>query len=181
MDIIIPKRKEPSNPYLNRITLVKGDISAQNVDAVVSIIPKSLEYHGSVNASLLEAAGEQLDEFILNNVYRPRSDDIYVVPGFNLPCKFLIFCIVPEWRNDFDRKDRDLLAACRGAIEMAQNKDMDVIAFPPLASGKNAFPKKRAARLIIRGISDRLDGTLKEVRIVSPDQNSYDIFKERLI
>ncbi len=180
MDIVIPKRAEPSNPYLDRIKLVEGDITAQEVDAVVSVIPQDLEYRGSLNDSLLEAAGEQLDDFILENVYKPRLGDVYAVPGFDLPCKFLIFSIVPVRDNDFDRVDRDLLGACRKALEMAKSMDLATVAFPPIVSGKNGFPKQRAARLIVRGIVERLDDSFKEVRIVCPDQRSHDIFKERL-
>src|SRR5262245_27765312 len=106
MDIVITDRSRRSNPYLNRITLVEGDITRQKVDAIVTFLPLSLEYRGEINAGILVGAGEQLDKFILENIYKPKVGDVYTVPGFNLPCEHIFFCIVPIKRLDMDRPDK---------------------------------------------------------------------------
>ena len=170
-----------SNPYINKIKLVLGDISKQDVGAVVTLIPKSLEYKGNINAALLKGAGEELDKFILDNIYQPKAGDVYAVPSFNLPCQNLIFAVRPEWRSDFDREDKHLVMCVRKSIVLSKCMLIKTIALPPLASGKGGFPKPRAARILIQSILDRLDDSVDEVRIVCPDQKTYDIYKERLI
>jgi O-acetyl-ADP-ribose deacetylase (regulator of RNase III) len=169
-----------SNRYLSNIKLVRGDITHQDVDAVVTLMPQDLEYRGELNAALLRGAGEQLDRFLLDNIVKPRPGDIYAVPGFNLPCRHVFFCIVPRWRTDFDREDRELLNACRKAMEMARAMSLSSIAFPPLGSGAHGFPKKRAARLIVQGIVDRLNDDLQDVRIVCQTAETLGLFRERL-
>jgi O-acetyl-ADP-ribose deacetylase len=180
MDIVIPSPGKPSNPYLNRIKLVQGDITAQDADAIVTLIPHMLEYKGEINAALLKTAGTELDDFILEHMYQPRIGDVYAVPGFNLPCTHIFFCVVPYWEEDYDRHDKYLVNSCRKAMETAVAMNLKTIAFPPLASGKHGYPKPRAARLITQGIIDRLDHRIEEVRIVCRSKTTLGIFRERL-
>lgn len=180
MNIVIPEGAGASNPYLKRITVVQGDITEQAVDAIVTLIPTTLEYRGALNGSILKKAGAQLDDFILEHIVQPRAGDIYAVPGFGLPCAHIFFAVVPKWKNDFDRHDRDLVLACRQAIELARSMSLKSIAFPPLGSGRNGFPKARAARLMIEGISSRLNADVNEVRIVCQTKATMKIFKDRL-
>jgi O-acetyl-ADP-ribose deacetylase (regulator of RNase III) len=180
MNVFIPEGRGASNPYLKRIRIVQGDITEQAVDALVTIIPHTLEYRGALNARILEKAGAKLDEFVLENIVRPRPGDVYAVPGFNLPCKHIFFAVVPKWKNDFDRYDRDLVNVCRQSIELARSMSLKTIAFPPIGSGKHGFPKARASRLIIEGIASRLNAEIDEVRIVCQTKATIKIFKDRL-
>jgi O-acetyl-ADP-ribose deacetylase (regulator of RNase III) len=180
MALYVSEGARSSNPYLKRITVVQGDITAQAVDAIVTVIPTTLEYRGALNAGILAKAGEKLDRFVLENIVRPRSGDVYAVPGFQLPCKHILFAIVPVWKNDFDRYDRDLVNACRKAMELARGMSLKTVAFPPVGSGKRGFPKARAARLIVEGISSRITADIDEVRIVCQTKATMRLFKDRL-
>lgn len=181
MDIVISDYSGASNPYINKIKLVLGDISKQDVDAIVSVIPKSLEIDGHINTSILRAAGNELDSFIVDNIYQPKAGDIYALPAFNMPCKNIVFAVRPQWRSDFEREDKHLVMCVRKAMVLAKCMLLNTVAFPPLASGRGGFPKPRAARILIQSILDRLDDRMGEVRIVCPDQKTLDIYKERLI
>ena len=180
MDKVIPEAGGASNPYLSRITAVTGDITTQDVDGIITLIPQNLEYRGSINESILQAAGQRLDDFVLENIYRPRFGDVYAVPGFNMPCKHILFCIMPLRKTGFDREDKHLLIACRKAMEMARAMSLTRIAFPPLACGKKGYPRARAARLIIQAILERMDETLEEVRLVCPEDTTLKVFTDRL-
>jgi O-acetyl-ADP-ribose deacetylase (regulator of RNase III) len=181
MDIVITEQGSPSNPYLDRVKLVQGDITAQDADAIVTMIPHTLEYHGEINMALLKAAGTQLDHFLLENIYKARAGDVYAVPGFNMACGHIFFCVVPYWKDDFDRHDKYLVNSARKAMETARAMNLRTLAFPPLASGKHGYPKPRAARLMMQGIADRLDETVEEIRIVCRSETTLEIFRERLI
>lgn len=180
MNTVITEPPRRANPYLDRIKLVQGDITQQDTEAVLSLIPQDLEYRGEVNHALLEAAGEQLDEFILGNILEPRPGDVYAVPGFNLKCKHILFCVVPVWRTDFDRHDKYLLNACRKAIETLWEMSLTSLSIPPLGSGKHGYPKPRAARLIVQGVLDRIDENVEEVRLTCKKEETFKIFEERL-
>ena len=113
---VISDPPDPSKRYLKRIKLVHGDITKQHTDAIVSVLPQSLEYGGALNEAILAAAGHRLDDFLLEHIYKPRPGDIYAVPGFNLPCKNIFFAIMPKWSSEFDRQDKYLLTAVRKAM-----------------------------------------------------------------
>jgi O-acetyl-ADP-ribose deacetylase (regulator of RNase III) len=177
----IPDPAEPSNKYLNRIKLVRGEIISQKVDAIFSLIPQDLEFSGALNLSLSQASGQDLDAFILDNVYKPAPYDVYAVPGFNLPCRNIIFAVRPNWQEDYERNDKDLVLCVRKALVLAKCMLLTTIAIPPLAGGKKEYGQPRAARLLIQGILDRLDEKIEEVRIVCPDSETIEIYRERLM
>jgi O-acetyl-ADP-ribose deacetylase (regulator of RNase III) len=54
------------------------------------------------------------------------------------------------------------------------------IAFPLLAAGKEGYPEAKAARLIVQGITERLDDNIEDVRIVCPEAPMVNVFYERL-
>lgn len=170
-----------THPFINTIRLVEGDIAAQDVDALVSLIPQNLEYGGRINTRLMQASQANLDGFILDNIYQPLVGDVYAVPGFALPARHVIFAVHPNWKDDWDREGKDLILCCRKAMVLAKCMLLSRLAFPPLAAGKEGFPPERAAKYMIAGILDRLDERIREVRIVVPDAALYKIYLDRLV
>ncbi len=176
-----PDSETIANPHLiQRIKLASGDILQQKVDAIVTTIPKTLEIEGKLNSDLMAYTGDQLDEFILENIYKPRAGDTFIVPGFNLPADWVIFSVVPNWRTEFDRTDRDLLKAYRGAMEAAVSQGFHSVAFPALITGRKGFPLARAARLAIQGIMERIDASIIDVRIVCFNPDAREPYARRL-
>jgi len=180
MGLYISETPQGSNPYLKRLQVVRGSIIEQNVDAIVTLIPQTLEYRGAINQLIQKAAGEKIDVFIQENVVHPRAGDVYAVPGFDLPCKHIFFCVVPVWRDEWDRHNSQLLNASRKAMELASRMSLKTIAFPPIGSGSHGFPKARAVRLIVQGITDRLDKKFEQVQIVCQKAETQQLFEERL-
>jgi O-acetyl-ADP-ribose deacetylase (regulator of RNase III) len=168
---------------IDRITLVKGDITKMDdVDAIVSAIPVTLKLQSSLNEALIRAAGPELDDAILEHVFRPKQGDVFVLPGLRLPVKHLMLAIMPPWRDgSFDKQDRDLIVCYRHPVEAARRMKFKKIAFPAIATGRrHGYPLDRAARLALTGILERLGDPLEEVRIVCNRDDVYDAFVTRL-
>ncbi len=181
MSIVIPDEHKRAKPYLDKIKLVRGDITAQEVDAIFSLLPTSLDYQGAINQALLAAAGQQLDDFVLEHIFKPKQGDVYAVPGFDLSAKNIIFSFRPPWRNDFDREDKHLISSVRKAMVLAKCMLLRSIAIPPLgSSSRHGYGHKRAARLVLHGILDRLDPQFEEILIVCEDEENYNAYRERL-
>lgn len=179
MSSVITEPSERSNLYMNRVRLVLGDITKQDTDAILTVIPQTLDYRGSLNESIMDASGQALDRFILDNVIKPRPSDIYAFPGFDMPCKHLFVYIVPNWRTEFDRREKFLSYAARRAVELCREMDLTSISIPMIGAGQGCFPKARAARFIAQGVTDRLHEGIKEVRIVCQDEDTLALFKDR--
>lgn len=169
-----------SNPYLRKIKLIRGNITDQKCDAIVTMIPHTLELRGVLNTALDKATDQNIIQFIKQQKMQPKDGDVFAMPAKGLNCKHLIISIVSPWKDDFDRPDRILLNGCRKPLDLSEELGLKTIAFPPLASGKNGFPKKRAARLMIEGISSRLDESFDEIQIVALKNETLDLYKIRL-
>jgi O-acetyl-ADP-ribose deacetylase (regulator of RNase III) len=165
-----------------RITVVRGDITKQpDVDAIAVSIRPSLDVSGELNRAVMRAAGEKLDEFLLDNVYRPRPGDVVTLPPFNLPVRHAIFVFLPEWKGSFEREDRHLLHAYRAVMEEARRLKLAKLALPAMGTGSHAcFPPRRAARLALQGIMDRMLPVFTEIRIVCSGEILFEEFSERL-
>lgn len=181
-DVIAEPQRRSNAHLINRIRLIEGDLTRQtDVDAIVVAIPESLDVSGSLNQALISAAGQQVDQYILENIFRPRAGDVFVLPGYNLPVKNIILAVVPKWKDALEREDRDLSRCYRGTMHMAVKMNIRKIAFPALGTGRKSFPVRRAARLAIHGILDRMTDSVEEVRIVCNRPDQYEAFHEWLV
>ena len=180
-DFVAEQRRRSNAKLMQRIRVVPGDITKQDdVDAIVSAIKTNMDVSGSLNQSLIKAAGHNFDNFILENIYKPKAGDVYAVPGFNLPVEHVLFVVTPPLKDTFERDDVYLLRSYRQPLKMAANMKLKKIAFPALGTGKDGYPPERAARLAIRGIMDRMSDDFAEVRIVCDQEKTFGAFSERL-
>lgn len=180
MGIVISESGGAAKSFIERITLAHGNIADQDVDAIAMVIPRNLDFCGGINTAIGQAAGYDIDGFILENIYKPTPMEVYALPGGSLPAKHILVGVLPYYRSEFDRQDRDLSNIVRKIMELARCMLVSRIAIPPLASGRKVFPKKKATRLIIQGVVDRMYDGVEEVRFVCSDEKSFQIFDERL-
>lgn len=181
MGILISKSGRASNPFLDKVKIVQGDIAQQDVDAIAIVIPQNMEFRGSLNGSVQAACGRNLDEFILENIYKPRAGDVYAIPAFGLPARHILVGVLPYFRTDFDRTEGHLSGISRKIMELARCMLLRRVAVPPLAMGKNGYPKAKGARLILQGVTDRLEENFEDVRIVCSDAETVEIFKRKML
>jgi len=135
---------------------------------------------GGLNQAIMAAAGERLDTFMMENIYKPRAGDAVVLPAFNMPMKHIIYVLAPARHKGFEYVDRDLLRLYRHAMQMAHRMELKSIAFPAFGTGKGQYPVDRAARLALQGITERQLGQLEEIRIVCNQRKTHDAFHKRL-
>ena len=162
---------------INRIRLIEGDLTVQeDVDAIVTTIPVTLGAEGSLNRAIFGAAGAEMDAFLLEHVFHPHPGQVFAVPSFGLAAPYILFAIMPEWRPGNDLEDRDLLRCYRGAIQAAREMGLKKIAFSALGTGARHYPVKRATRLGIQGIMDRMVESIEEVRLVCNHAETREAF-----
>lgn len=171
---------ETDNIAKSFMSLVRGNIVQQEVDAVATLIPQNFDFKGGINDSLAEAAGYDVDAFILENIYKPQPMDVYALPGGDLSAQHIFVGIMPYYRTDFDLQERDLINIARQIMDLSRCMLVKRLAFPPIGSSRKLFPKRKAARLLIKGVSERMHNSIKEVRFVCQDEKSHMAFEETL-
>lgn len=180
MKLVISNSGHANKPFLDRINLLQGDITTQEVDAICMVMPQHMDFSGRLNESIHAACGNNLDDFILEHVYKPQVGEVYALPAFGLPARHILLGILPHFRTEFDMNEAYLSNVTRKMMELARCMLLTSVAFPAIASGRKGYPKPKASRLVCQGITDRLQESFEEVRIVCEDEKSYEIFDRKL-
>jgi O-acetyl-ADP-ribose deacetylase len=150
-----------------RIRILQGDITLQQVDAIVNAANSSLLGGGGVDGAIHRAAGPQLLEYCRTLGGCPTGE-ARLSPGFQLPAKWVIHTVGPVWQGGGADEDR-LLARCyRNSLLLAARQLVRTIAFPQISTGVYGFPMRRAASIAVAEMRAFLSrpSSIEEVRCV---------------
>jgi O-acetyl-ADP-ribose deacetylase (regulator of RNase III) len=153
---------------MDRLIAVEGDITHQQVDAIVNAANGSLLGGGGVDGAIHRAAGPELLAFCrtLNGC---RTGAAKITPGFRLAARWEIHTVGPVWQGGGSGED-ELLASCyRSSMALAAQHGVRTLAFPQISTGVYGFPVERACRISVATIRACLDDypVIEQVRCVS--------------
>jgi O-acetyl-ADP-ribose deacetylase len=164
-----------------RITLVRGDITEQDVDAVVNAANSGLMGGGGVDGAILQAGGDRQVE-----ARRELRDRIGQLPtgqaasteAGDLPARWVIHVVGPVWRANEDRSP--LLASCyREALRVADELGARTVAFPAVSAGIYGWPLPSAADIAMKTVRET-DTNVTEARFVLFSDDAYAEFTRAL-
>jgi len=164
---------------MERIKLVKGDITKLEVDAIVNAANKSLLGGGGVDGAIHRAAGKELLEET-KTLGGCETGDAKITEGYKLPAKHVIHTVGPVWK-DGNNGEPDKLASCyKSSLHLAVKNGIETIAFPNISTGIYGFPKDKAATIAWKEVTDFLQNNdkIKQVVFCVFDDENYTLYNQ---
>lgn len=172
---------EHNLPTGQTVQIVQGDITIEEVDAVVNAANEHLQHGGGVAWAISKKGGSAIqkesDAWIRHHGTVSHARPAWTSGG-RLPAKYVIHAVGPVWgEGDEDSK---LEAAVTGSLRVAEELKCSSIALPAISTGIFGFPKDHAAGIIFSALEkyfeDNPSSGLRQVRLVLFDQPTIDVF-----
>jgi len=163
------------------VEIVEGDISSQDdMDAVVNAANAELTSGGGVAGAIHQAAGPGLAE-----ESRPLSPiqpgEAVITGGHELPNRHVIHVLGPVYGSD--KPEDELLAQCyRNALSLAEEHDLESVAFPSISTGAFGYPVEEAAEVALRTVLESAENlqSIRRIRFVLYGEENFEAYKRVL-
>ena len=162
-----------------RIGVVEGDITRQDVDAVVNAANNAMRGGGGVDGAIHRAGGrEVLDDCIARFPDGLATGDAGWTTAGRLPARWVIHVVGPN--RHAGETDRSLLTSCYvRALEVADELGARTVAFPLVSAGVYGWPKDDAVAAALE-VFRAADTRVAEARLVAFDHATYELIEAQL-
>jgi O-acetyl-ADP-ribose deacetylase (regulator of RNase III) len=162
-----------------RLEAAAGDITTEQVDAIVNAANHQLRGGGGVDGSIHRAAGADRLHAACRAIGECPPGHAVVTDGFDLPARFIIHTVGPVWRGG--RKDEpETLAACyRNSLAVADEVGARSVAFPAISTGVYGYPPEEAAAIAVTTVG-AADTEVLVVRFIAFDEGTLGHYRRLL-
>jgi len=171
---------------MTKITVARGDITKQNVDAIVNAANSSLLGGGGVDGAIHRAGGPGILAACVEIRDRQggcKTGEAVITTAGRLPAKKVIHTVGPVWRGG-QHNEPELLYNCyRNSLQLAVDNNLKTIAFPNISTGIYGYPKEKAVNVAVKAVRDFTEKNppdLKEIVFVCYDEENYVLYSQVL-
>ncbi len=163
------------------VEVVWGDLTEEEVDAIVNAANEHLAHGGGVAGAIVRRGGrviqDESDGWIRRHGPVPMGSAALTGAG-SLPAKYVIHAVGPVWGTGDE--EHKLASAIVSALSIADVQRVESIAFPAISSGIFGFPKELCAKVffdtIWRYFREHPESSVRKVRLTNIDKLTADIF-----
>jgi O-acetyl-ADP-ribose deacetylase (regulator of RNase III) len=166
-----------------RLVVTVGDITHEDVDAIVNAANSKLMGGGGVDGAIHAGAGPELLEACREVRATKYPDGLptgksVITPGGQLRARHVIHTVGPIYGKHNGEEPRLLADAYRGAIRLAASHGLKTIAIPAISTGVYGYPKEEAAKIARTAVESALQEhpQITEVRMVFFSEKDAKIF-----
>lgn len=162
-----------------RIKLIQGDITEQEVDAIVNAANDHLWMGAGVAGAIKRKGGTEIEKEAMSKGPIPVGEAVVTSAG-NLKAKYVIHAAIMG--QDLTTSEEYIKNATINSFKRAEELRISSIAFPAFGTGVGGFSIDECARIMLDAVRDftKRAKCLDEVRFVLFDQTSYDAWSVRL-
>ncbi len=169
------------------IKLIKGDITKENVDAIVNAANSSLMGGGGVDGAIHRAGGMAILEEckkIVATIGSLSTGEAVITTGGKLPAKFVIHTVGPVWNGGGKNEQNLLKNAYYNSLKTGSQNKIKSIAFPSISTGIYGYPIEEASKIAFKTVKDFIekeDHFYQEIRFIVFSENDHMIYKKLFI
>ena len=166
---------------VNRIEILKGDITTVEVDAIVNAANTTLQGGGGVDGAIHRSAGPELIAEC-RTLGGCRPGEAKITRGYDLQARFVIHTVGPVWRGG-QNHEVEVLANCyRNSLQLAKENAIKTVAFPAISCGAYGYPIRQAAQVAVNTTRDFLtiDDSIDKITFVLWDEEICDAYRDAL-
>ncbi len=172
--------------YINKIKIIKGDITKENVDAIVNAANSSLLGGGGVDGAIHRAGGNKILEeckSIVSKIGQLKTGEAVITSGGNLKAKYVIHTVGPIWHGGHNNEEALLFNCYKNSVKLACENNIKTVAFPNISTGVYGYPKDLAAKVAYNAVKESLIEykNIEEVRFVCFDEYNYKLYEDLLL
>ena len=148
-----------------KIEILRGDITKQEVDAIVNAANTTLLGGGGVDGAIHRAAGPELLAEC-RTLGGCKSGESKITRGYRLPARFVIHTVGPIWRGGTHGEPETLANCYRNSLQVAVENGIKTIAFPAISCGAYGYPLLEAAQIAVKTTREFLIGEDKIDKVI---------------
>lgn len=162
-----------------KVTIMEGDITKLDVDAIVNAANNSLLGGGGVDGAIHRAAGPKLVAECAT-LGGCRTGDAKITKGYDLVARHVIHTVGPVWHGGSKGEAGLLRNAYRNCFKVAYENNVKSIAFPAISAGVYGYPMKDACRIAMEEAETALEKypDLEMIVFVCFSKSAHAIYRE---
>ena len=167
--------------YTDGITLIKGDITTLNADAIVNAANSAMlgcfhPLHNCIDNAIHTFAGVQV-RLDCNDIMKGReaeNGEVIITKAYNLPSRFIFHTVGPIVYGRITEENKSDLAKCYlNCLAKADEMKLKSIAFCCISTGVFGYPKEEAAQLAVKVVREYKAQTASDIKVI------FDVFEEK--
>lgn len=165
----------------SRLVLKLGDITKEEVDAIVNAANSSLLGGGGVDGAIHRGGGPAILEQC-RKLGGCEPGDAKITTGGRLRAKYVIHTVGPIWHGGKDNEPKILASAYRRSLEVASKNQCKTVSFPSISTGAYGYPIELAAKIALKTIAGYLSShpETEQVRMILFSQNDFEVYSREL-
>ncbi len=167
-----------------KLSLIQGDITLQDTDAIVNAANTGLLGGGGVDGAIHRAGGTK----ILEECKKIRAKqggcptgEAVITSGGDMKTKYVVHTVGPVWSGGSHNEEQLLRNAYYNSLKIAKEKGIKSVSFPSISTGVYRFPIDRAARIALKAVKESIqEHSFAEVRFVLFSERDLKVYEGAL-
>ena len=168
------------------LSLIQGDITKAQVEAIVNAANSQLIGGGGVDGAIRRAGGAEIEQACAEIRKRQGgcpTGKAVITPGGKLHAKYVIHTVGPVWEGGNSGEPESLASCYQESLRLAAENGIQSIAFPSISTGIYGYPTEKAATVALTAVRDFVkenNAAPKNIQFVLFDEATHKHYMDAL-